>query len=214
MKRSFIEPLENRIAPAAILTFTDVAGDKVDVVSNKTLLASVSFTAGQNPAELLITGAGLDGANLAVLVKRAPTGDGVVNIGRIVATGLDLGIVSVKGDLGKIVCGNANSPLPAIKSLTVRSMGILCECVGNEDGCGECELANHDGEQTNPRGHGTVGYFSGWLSGIAICQRSLPKRRRFSISTAMNAIAETARIRNHAPALMGAVWKRRFITGT
>lgn len=125
MKRSFIEPLENRIAPAAILTFTDVDGDKVDVVSNKTLLASVSFTAGQNPAELLITGAGLDGANLAVLVKRAPTGDGVVNIGRIVATGLDLGIVSVKGDLGKIVCGNANSPLPAIKSLTVRSMGIL-----------------------------------------------------------------------------------------
>ncbi len=121
----FIEPLESRIAPAIILTFTDIDGDKVDVVSNKALIASVTFTAGQNPAEMIINGAGLDGANLAVLVKRAATGDGLVNIGRIVATGLDLGTVSVKGDLGKIVCGNTNSPLPAIKSLTVRSMGVF-----------------------------------------------------------------------------------------
>jgi hypothetical protein len=125
MKRTSIEPLEARIAPATILTFTDVDGDAVSVVSNKALTASVAFTAGQNPAELLITGAGLDGANLAVLVKRAATGDGVVNIGRIVATGLDLGAVSVKGDLGKIIAGNAGNPLPAIQSLTVRSMGIL-----------------------------------------------------------------------------------------
>lgn len=120
-----LEPLEARVAPAILLTFMDADGDRVDVVSNKALQANVSFTAGQNPAELLITGAGLDGANLSVLVKRGTGGDGVVNIGRIVATGLDLGAVSVKGDLGKIVAGNAGSPLPAIKSLSVRSMGIL-----------------------------------------------------------------------------------------
>lgn len=120
-----IEPLEARIAPAVLLSFTDVDGDKVNIVSDKALSASVSFTASMNPSELLITGAGLDGASLATVVTKGPLGDGLVNIGRISAVGLDLGAVKVSGDLGKIVCGNANNPLPGLKSLTVRSMGIF-----------------------------------------------------------------------------------------
>jgi len=120
-----LEHLEARIAPATILTFTDVDGDTVNIVSDKALTASVSFTGDLNPAQLLITGAGLDGANLATVVKKGPNGDGLVNIGRIVATGLDLGTVTVKGDLGKIVCGNTGNSLPALKALKVRSMGVL-----------------------------------------------------------------------------------------
>src|SRR4051794_37589975 len=120
---SCVEPLEARIAPAVILTFTDIDGDTVEIVSNKALTASLTKTPAQNPAELLITGAGLDGANLSTIVAQGADGDGFVNIGRIVATGLDLGTVTVKGDLGKIVCGNTGNPLPAIKALKVRSMG-------------------------------------------------------------------------------------------
>ena len=116
---STIEPLESRIAPAVIFTFTDVDGDTVKLSSDKAL------TATGTAAEIVLSGAGLDGAGLSTAVTRAAGGDGFVNIGRIVATGLDLGFVSVKGDLGKIVCGNAASPLPALKSLAVRSMGLF-----------------------------------------------------------------------------------------
>ncbi len=116
---STIEPLESRIAPAVIFTFTDVDGDTVKLSSDK------AITAAGTAAEIVLSGAGLDGAGLSTAVTRAAGGDGFVNIGRIVATGLDLGFVSVKGDLGKIVCGNAGSPLPALKSLAVRSMGLF-----------------------------------------------------------------------------------------
>lgn len=120
-----IEALEARIAPAAFVSFTDVDGDQVELVSDKALGGTVAFTAALNPAEILVSGAGLDGAGITTVVKRAAGGDGFVNIGRIVATGLDLGVVTVKGDLGKIVCGNVASALPALKALNVRSMGVF-----------------------------------------------------------------------------------------
>ncbi len=115
--------LESRIAPAAILTFTDIDGDVVKVSSDQALTATVSFTATGNPAEILVSGVGHDGASLAFAVTKSATGDGLVNIGRIMAPGLDLGAVTVPGDLGKIVCGNVNNPRPGLKSLTARSIG-------------------------------------------------------------------------------------------
>lgn len=121
--RSCLELLEPRIAPAAILTFTDVDGDVVKVSSDKAIAAKVSFTATGNPASIDVTGPGLDGASLAFTVTKSAIGDGLVNIGRIVATGLDLGAVTVPGDLAKIVCGNVNNPLPGLKSLTAKSFG-------------------------------------------------------------------------------------------
>jgi hypothetical protein len=39
---SFIEPLETRIAPAAVLTFTDVDGDIVTITSSKGTLADLN----------------------------------------------------------------------------------------------------------------------------------------------------------------------------
>jgi hypothetical protein len=40
-------------------------------------------------------------------------------------SGIDLGVVTVKGDLGKILCGDGNADKPALKSLSVRSMGVF-----------------------------------------------------------------------------------------
>jgi hypothetical protein len=121
-----IEALEDRIAPAVIFTFTDmVDGDLVKLVSDKPLKASVTYAANGSPGMITLTGAGLDGANLSTVVTRSATGDGLVNIGQISAPGLDLGNVSVSGDLVKIVCGDANNPLPGLKSLKVRSMGLF-----------------------------------------------------------------------------------------
>lgn len=129
-----IEPLESRIAPATILAFTDgTDGDQVKLVSDKALTATVSMAANGSPAEILISGAGLDGASLSTVVTRSATGDGFVNIGRITATGRDLGNVVVKGDLGRIVAGNANSPLPGLKSLNVLSMGRFGADTGGLD---------------------------------------------------------------------------------
>jgi hypothetical protein len=120
-----IEPLESRIAPATILTFQDIDLDEVKLISNKPLTASITFAANGNPGEILISGAGMDGADITTVVTPSSVGDGLVNIGRIVASGLDLGTVTVKGDLGKIVSGNASNPLPGLKALKVQSMGLF-----------------------------------------------------------------------------------------
>jgi hypothetical protein len=123
---STIEPLESRIAPAVILAFTDnVDQDQVKLISNKALTATVTYAPNGSPAAIVLSGAGLDGANVTTVVTRSATGDGLVNIGGIFAQGLDLGAVTVSGDLGKIVCGNAGSPLPGLKSLKARSMGLF-----------------------------------------------------------------------------------------
>jgi hypothetical protein len=58
-------------------------------------------------------------------VVKGVAGDGVAHIGEIIATGRDLGVVKINGDLGKIVAGNDSLPAPAIKSLTVGSYGML-----------------------------------------------------------------------------------------
>ena len=69
-------------------------------------------------------GTEFDLANLATTVtKKGPLGDGLVHVGRIDATGHDLGTVSVTGDLGQIDAGSGTDGTPAVKSLTVRSMG-------------------------------------------------------------------------------------------
>lgn len=122
---SSLEPLETRIAPAVILTFTDnVDNDQVKIVSDQPLTATVQFIGNGSPL-ITLSGAGLDGANVTTQVTRSATGDGFVNIGRIIATGLDLGTVTVKGDLGEIDSGNSGNPLPALKALKVASIGAF-----------------------------------------------------------------------------------------
>lgn len=125
-----VEILESRIAPAAIAHYTDVDGDKVTVTSS----TGVSFDLGN---ALHVTGGQLQslelksatfggefvGANITFTVVKAAGGDGLANVGYIDATGVDLGTVTVLGDLGRIDAGNMTTSTPGVKALTAKSLG-------------------------------------------------------------------------------------------
>lgn len=60
------------------------------------------------------------------MTAKAPpdaAGDHFANVGYINATGIDLGKVRVKGDLGQIDAGDGDSAKPALKGLSVASLG-------------------------------------------------------------------------------------------
>lgn len=124
-----IELLETRIAPAAVLIFTDVDGDSVKITSSKGTnadLTTAALLAGGQLQKLDLSsatwGQKFKGASVTIAVAaRGLTGDGIVNVGFIDAGGVDLGKVAVGGDLGRIVGGA--SAKGGVKSLTVGSLG-------------------------------------------------------------------------------------------
>lgn len=142
---SGIEPLEARIAPAsAFVTYTDIDGDLVKISASTPGALPLSFA-----GKLTFVGGGTDGqlarlnladlnftgANVTFTVTKAATGDGLAHVGEIAALGVDLGAVSIKGDLGAIDAGNVGGP--ALKSLTALSMGAFGTATGgtaNADG--------------------------------------------------------------------------------
>lgn len=153
LRRSFttgIEPLESRIAPATLVnpttvTFQDVDGDLVTVKSSKPIFVDATI----NNVFTFAGGSGVDGlngiaqqlqaidltqlgtpadatkTNITISAQRSSItgGDGFVNVGAILASGIDLGTVTVKGDLGRIVSGNLADGGVGLKGLNVRSMG-------------------------------------------------------------------------------------------
>ncbi len=139
---SCIELLETRIAPAAVFTFTDTDGDRVTITTSKgtnaDLLAPnvLGFSnAADVPRQLqsidLSRNAVFAGTNLSVIATRVgPGGDGLTAVGFIDAstvgggTALDLGAVTIDGDLGRILAGTA-AGVTSVKALTVASFGLL-----------------------------------------------------------------------------------------
>ena len=131
-----IEILESRIGPASlsgnVLTYTDLDGDLVTITfSPSAQLTPEAFsfdtafdTAG--PQQLqevnLATVPGAGGMSIAMKVMTAGAGDGRADIGAIDAHGLDLGKISLAGDLGRIMAGSGEL-VPAVKSLSAYSMG-------------------------------------------------------------------------------------------
>ncbi len=115
------------------VTFTDVDGDTVTVKNNVAMftgseLIRVGVAGSNGGAQLqkLKLGAGFAGANLTITATRgADGGDGFVNVGFIDATGIDLGLVTVDGDLGQLDAGNGDPAKPAVAALTVHSLGLL-----------------------------------------------------------------------------------------
>ncbi len=147
---SHVEILESRIAPATLvnpstITFQDVDGDDVTLKLSKPLLDSettanalLTFDAGTVNASnatgqqlqllnltALTTPASADGLSISISAKRSTTtgGDGFVNVGRINATGIDLGKVKIVGDLGQIDAGPSAFGKVAIGTLDVQSLG-------------------------------------------------------------------------------------------
>ncbi len=143
-----IEPLEARIAPAMVTlhivdphtaTYQDLDGDLVTVkVSAGTLTPglftgtsmSTSFGPADQLQELNLTTGGFDHATLSITAKPQMLGgtlrgDGLVNVGWINSTGHDLSLVTVRGDLGKVVAGAGPSDLHGVTSLSVVSLGVF-----------------------------------------------------------------------------------------
>ena len=113
-------------------TFTDVDGELVTIKVSKGTLKVEDFTifpAGQGAQLALIDlsgEAGFSGADLKITSKKIPgaeVSDGVVNVGYINGTGIDLGKVKVKGDLGQIDAGDGDAAKSALKTLSVASLG-------------------------------------------------------------------------------------------
>ncbi len=120
------------IAPSGkSATFTDFDGDIVTVAVTKGTLVPDDFSLASNATFnnqlqlLMLTDPGFSGTNLTISVKKVAGGDGLTNVGYIDATGNNLGTVSIIGDLGRIDAGADTAGTPAIKSLSVRSMGRL-----------------------------------------------------------------------------------------
>ena len=150
--RSSIEPLEGRIAPAAllpggkVLKYTDADGDAVTITFSKAIFGNLNttldsvftFSTGDahsdssTPQQLelidltkipLVNGKNpAAGVSFTVTATQA-SGDGLANIGAINATNLALGSVAIDGDLGHIDCGASGSVI-GLKSLSVASLGV------------------------------------------------------------------------------------------
>lgn len=121
------------------ITFDDVDGD----------IISIKATGGKVTADMLVFGPGgvlqlvdltaantlRDGANITFSVRKNG-GDGVLNVGAIDATGIQLGTVKITGDLGQIDVGRGDALKPALKQLIVGSLGALGDSTqipGTED---------------------------------------------------------------------------------
>lgn len=119
-----------------VATWRDLDGDLVTLKSSKSVLSvdDFVFVADGNGGEQLTTllladdGPAAAKTRLKFTAKRAPgspNSDGLVHVGFIDAAGVDLGAVSVSGDLGRIVAGDAVLKTPALAGLVVGSVGFF-----------------------------------------------------------------------------------------
>ncbi len=149
-----LECLEGRDAPATLVggnkvTYQDVDGDNVSVTFSKPILSAgnvdsvfgAGFVNGNNNTKqqlqkIDLTGIGAAaGTTITLTATRSPTnfGDGFAALGHIDATGIDLGAVTIDGDLGRIRAGDATTTTSGLKGLTVQSMGRFGTSTGAPD---------------------------------------------------------------------------------
>ncbi|MDB6171285.1 MAG: repeat protein [Chthoniobacteraceae bacterium] len=144
-----------------IATLTDADGDIVTVTVNRGTLLATDFVTdpsglGGTTFRTLNFHADLSGANVTIIATPGPLGgDGLVNLGYLNAAGLDLGTVSIGGDLGRIDAGTGGD-LPAIKLLKVNSFGLAG--LGTQEAMGASAISSINGNigalnvQTDVRG--------------------------------------------------------------
>ena len=120
------------------ITFTDTDGDIINVTTSKGKLTADMFTFGPSGGLFMVdlnaNGPFKSGADLTFAVKKAGGGNGVINVGAIMSTDIQLGNVKITGDLGQIDVGTgaltkSGSMKPALKSLTVGSLGMMGEAM-------------------------------------------------------------------------------------
>src|SRR5262249_6393055 len=142
-----VEKLEGRQAPATLvaptkLTYQDSDGDSVVVALSRPLLnngnvnAVFSFSAGSvngnntikqqlRSINLAVLAAAAAGTSVTLTATRSAAhgGDGLAALGQIDAAGIDLGAVSIDGDLGRVVAGDGVTATAGLTGLTAQSLG-------------------------------------------------------------------------------------------
>lgn len=115
---------------ATTATYLDSDGDLVTIkitkgdLNNATFLLGAAANGGGQLRGIDFNGlVEFENSNLTLSVKKARNGNGLADVGFIDATGIDLGVVTLKGDIGAIDAGNPTPSTPAIKSLSVQSVG-------------------------------------------------------------------------------------------
>lgn len=152
----FVETLEQRTLLATLVgatkvTYQDTDGDDVTVTFNKSILtpsnvnAIFSFDVGtvngsnatkQQLRSINLTGvAGAAGSAITTNAVRSASrgGDGFAALGQIMGSGLDLGAVTIDGDLGRIIAGDATLTTSGLASLTTHSIGRFGTTTGAGD---------------------------------------------------------------------------------
>jgi hypothetical protein len=141
--KSIVEPLELRIAPATLVnpttvTYTDTDGDLVTVkISKGAFDGTIGGAPSINDFVFANSGAGeqlrliliddeyeFAGAKLTITATPAGGGDGMVDIGFIDASDIDLRGVTVDGDLGRIEVGDSILKTPGLGLLKAHSIGV------------------------------------------------------------------------------------------
>jgi hypothetical protein len=149
-RRLRLECLESRDAPARVISGTqvgyrDVDGDLVTITFTKSFLTNSNFSSvfdfvddqgGQQLQKIDLTGVGAAaaGTSIATQATRHPlSGDGLATLGYINAMGIDLGAVTIDGDLGRIMAGDTTTTTSGLKGLTTQSMGRFGTSTGAPD---------------------------------------------------------------------------------
>jgi hypothetical protein len=131
-----IEPLEARIAPAAIVSFTETDGDKITVQTSKGTKAQLEDALNITKGATGISGFTLDliespglaaafaGSVVTISAVKTGAGDGLADQVKINAssggtTDIDLKKVTIKGNLVSINVGDAEQTTKALSSLVV-----------------------------------------------------------------------------------------------
>jgi hypothetical protein len=128
-----------RIVNPKTATFTDVDGDIVIVKITKGELSSDLFELGAGPNGgaylrlLNLTDESFFGTNLTITAKPGPNGGNkLASVGYINATGNDLGLVTINGDLREIDAGDGEGG-NSLKSLSVYSFGAINPTIPTTD---------------------------------------------------------------------------------
>jgi hypothetical protein len=112
-------------------TWIDSDGDRVTLKITKGALSGENFFFGSGVVQdgqilhlLQLTTEEFNGTNITVSVKKVAGGDGRIEVGFIDATARDLGNVIIPGDLGRFICGDADTTTLSLRNLKVKSFGV------------------------------------------------------------------------------------------
>jgi uncharacterized repeat protein (TIGR01451 family) len=115
-------------------SFTDTDGDraKLSVSKGELSLSDLNFVFNATTTglqlqslDLFDDGTEFAGANITLTASKKSGGDGMVHLGLLNSGGNNLGKVTIKGDLGKILAGDLSPSAVSVASLSTHSIGLF-----------------------------------------------------------------------------------------